>query len=178
MARTDWTALQTAPAAEYLVVSELERFGLDPYLPQFCRRHRPSHSHPFVSRRYPLFPRYLFIPLNQASTAQIANRMVRGLDRLRPVLAHPDGRPWRAPSQVIDVLRQAETAGQFDENLRSGDSVIVTTGPCAGIRAVLASTLIATVGADTVELFTPLFGGTRATVSAKRVVSSSASDRS
>lgn len=169
MARTDWTALQTAPAAEYLVLSELERFGLHPYLPQFCRRHRPSHSHPFVFRRYPLFPRYLFLPFPQANATQIANRMVRGLDRLHPILAHPDGRPWRAPTTVIDNLRQAEQNGRFDENLRSGDSVIVTTGPCAGIRAVLATTLVSAVGADTVALFTPLFGGARATVSAKSV---------
>jgi hypothetical protein len=163
MARTDWTALQTAPAAEYLAVTELERFGLNPYLPQFTRRYQPLPHAPFTFRRYPLFPRYLFLPLAQVRAQTL--RLTRGLDRLRPVLSYRDGRIWRAPSVVIDQLQEAEVLGKFNENLAPGDSVTVTAGPCAGVHTVLT----AAISADTVELFTPLFGGSRAVVSVKKV---------
>ena len=38
MARTDWVALLTDPAAEYSAATELERLGLNPYLPQIRKR--------------------------------------------------------------------------------------------------------------------------------------------
>jgi hypothetical protein len=44
MARTDWTALVTEPAAEYVARTELERFDLRPYLPQVRKRWLAPHG--------------------------------------------------------------------------------------------------------------------------------------
>ena len=44
MARTDWVALLTDPAAEYSAATELERLGLNPYLPQIRKRWQPPKA--------------------------------------------------------------------------------------------------------------------------------------
>ena len=162
MARSDWAALLTDPAAEYTAHTELQRFGLTTYLPQQKKRHH-SRTGSYVMRHYPLFPRYLLIPYDDAFDPSI--RLARGICRHRPLLAGTDGRPWRAPKKIIDGVRSAEQDGRFDEILHIGDHVKMISGVLATVRSVLS--------ADTpngmVELLTPLFGGTRATVSAARV---------
>ena len=106
--------LLTEPASEYLALTELRRFGIEPYMPQLRRRHRTRPGH-YVTRQYPLFPRYLFLHINDASAPAI--HMARGISRFRPILADDDGRPWRAPCCVIDAIRLAEGKGDFDQIL-------------------------------------------------------------
>jgi hypothetical protein len=163
MARSDWAALLTDPASEYLAHSELTRFGLTPYLPQFKKRHHTRNG-ASVMRHYPLFSRYLLIPINDAHDPTI--RMARGICRHRPVLADDDGRPWRAPKLVIDAIREAEAIGRFDEILHKGDNVTLAYGVMSAVRSIMASDT--TTGM--IELLTPLFGGVRATVNAAKVV--------
>jgi hypothetical protein len=164
MARSDWTALLTEPAAEYLATTELQRFGLAPYLPQF-RKRQHSRSGQFITRRYPLFPRYLLIPINEAHHASV--RLARGVCKFRPVLADDSGRPWRAPERVIDAVKRAEQVGYFDEILHKGDYVTMTYGVLATIKSVCTTE----AQAGMVELLTPLFGGARATANAAHLVS-------
>ena len=109
---TDWVALVTEPAAEYLAATELQRFGLAPFLPQMRRRWRSPHGKA-VLRRFPLFPRYLLLRIDE--TAHPALRIARGLRKARPILADDLGRPWRCPHAVIDAIMLAERRGEFDE---------------------------------------------------------------
>jgi len=163
MARTDWAALLTEPAAEYLAYSELVRFGLVPYLPQIKKRHH-TRSGQYVMRNYPLFPRYLLIPYGDAYDPSV--RLSRGICRHKCVLAAADGRPWRAPNCVIEDVRKAEQAGMYDEILHKGDAVTMAYGVLATVRSVMSS--------DTtngmIEMLMPLFGGVRATVDSARLV--------
>jgi hypothetical protein len=76
--------------------TELERFDLRPYLPQIRKRWRAPHTGVSLMRRYPLFPRYILIPIGD--TRGSAVRICRGLRRIRPILSDAEGRPWRANS--------------------------------------------------------------------------------
>jgi hypothetical protein len=163
MARSDWAALLTEPAAEYVACSELQRFGLAPYMPQMKKRHR-TRSGAFIMRHYPLFPRYLLLPIAEAADPAI--HMARGVCRFRPVLADSDGHPWRAPGKVIEAVRKAEDAGMFDQILHRGDTVTLSYGVLSTVRAVLSDD----APHGMVGLLLPLFGGAKATVRQDKVV--------
>lgn len=163
MARSDWAALITDPAAEYLAQSELSRFGMTPYLPQQRKRHH-IRSGKYVMRSYPLFPRYILIPYNDAHDPNV--RLARGICRQKPILSGDDGRPWRAPDKVIEKLRAGEEAGLYDDFLHRGDHVTVAHSALAAVRSVLSSDT--TTGM--IELLTPLFGGARAMVDGDKLM--------
>jgi hypothetical protein len=156
MARTDWAALLTEPAAEYLAHTELQRFGLDPYLPQLRKRHH-TQSGKLLTRRYPLFPRYLLIHINDAYSPAI--RMARGVCRHRPILANENGQPWRAPGPLIDAIRASESGGDFDQILHKGDAVTFAYGVLATLQS---TSTISALAPGVIELLTPLLGGARA----------------
>jgi len=163
MARSDWAALITEPASEYTAHTELLRFGLAPYLPQLKKRHH-TRSGSYVMRHFPLFPRYLLIPINDAHHASI--RLARGICRYRPLLADDEGRPWRAPQKTIEAVKTAEQQGLFDEILHKGDHVTLAYGVLSTVQSVMSSDT--TVGM--IELLMPLFNGCRATVQSSKVV--------
>src|SRR5262245_11165844 len=85
MARTDWCAAVCNPTNEYLAVTELERLGLRPYLPQRRRQWRSPVSIRPCARLFPLFPGYVLLPVNDAHSPAV--RMARGLRRVKPILA-------------------------------------------------------------------------------------------
>jgi hypothetical protein len=150
MARNDWVALVTDPAAEYTARTELERLGLTP-----CRRWQPPRGHAMIPRRYPLFPRYLLLPIRDAKAPAI--HFCRGVRRFKPILASADGGLWRIADAIVDDVKIAEAAGRFDEaNLKPGEKVQVAQGALAGVAAVLE-----TVSGGRAELFSPLLGGAR-----------------
>jgi len=163
MARTDWAALLTEPSAEYVACSELQRFGLCPYLPQLKKRHH-TRAGAYVMRHFPLFPRYLLIPYPDAHNQSV--RLARGIAKYKCVLADDDGRPWRAPNKVIEGVKEAERLGVYDEILHKGDNVTLAYGVLAAVRSVCSSDT--TTGM--IDILMPLFGGVRATVQAAKVV--------
>src|SRR5262245_53178431 len=59
------------------------RLGMRAYLPQGRRRWHPAYSLRAVPRRYPLFPRYVLLPLGDAKPSLL--RLVRGLRKLKPI---------------------------------------------------------------------------------------------
>jgi hypothetical protein len=110
-------------------------------------------------RRYPLFPRYLLLPIGEAKFTAI--RLCRGLRRFKPILSDAEGRLWRAPDSVISAVRASEDRGDFDELLHRGDKIQLARGVLAGVQAVLTET----ARNGRVEVLMPLFGGVRAFVS-------------
>jgi hypothetical protein len=162
LSRSDWAALTTEPAAEYTAATELQRFGLDPYLPQLRKRWSDPHGG-LIPRRYPLFPRYLLVPYGES--AHRAVRYARGLRRIKPILADDQGRPWRCPDAVIDAIRAAESSGAFDEIIGQGDRVKLT----AGVLSCVAARMSGSKGIR-VELILSLFGGAKASALASQVV--------
>jgi hypothetical protein len=161
MARNDWTAIVTDPAQEYFAQSELLRFGFQPYLPQIRKRWLIARNAKLLMRCYPLFPRYILLPLNDARNGNI--HACQGLRKYRPILADAEGHPWRIPEHIITVLKNAETSGYFDDVLAKGDKMRITSGVLANIPAFLEKS-----SHNSVELLTPLLGGARIkTTSAK-----------
>jgi hypothetical protein len=158
MARDDWVAVVTDPGAEYTAFTELTRFELRPYLPQRRRRWRSPSSAKSLSRRYPLFPRYLLLPIR--AVKHDALPLCRGLRKFKPILSDNEGRLWRCPHSVIEAIRERETRGEFDEVVAVGDKVQVAKGALRGVEAVL--TEIDDRGR--LSLLLPLFGGAKATV--------------
>jgi hypothetical protein len=164
MSRTDWTALVTRPSAEYAAVSDLARFGLNPYLPQVRRLHLAPSTTPML-RRYPLFPRYLFLPFRQLDYDVLRN--CRTLLQPKPVLADALGRPWRAPLHVIEAVRRIEAAGTLDESpesnlkipLKIGDKVRINNKLLDGITAFIENS-----SDKDLHVLMPLLGGARVRV--------------
>jgi hypothetical protein len=157
MARSDYTALVTEPAAEYVAATELRRFGLRPYLPELRKRWIPPRGGVLL-RRFPLFTRYLLLPIGEADHRAV--RHSRGVRRARPILADDRGRPWRCPAAVVDAIKTAESEGEFDEVIANGDRVELTSG----VLACISARMCGSPGIK-VELLLPLFGGVRATAS-------------
>lgn len=162
MAKSDWVALVTEPAAEYVARNDLLRFELEPYLPQIRRRCVLPYTSRFQVKLYPLFPRYLLLPQRQLDRGII--HACRGLLRERPILADPDGRSLRIAENLIFAIRQSEKNGDFDESLLPGDKVKITDGILTNISAFLEES-----DENTVQLLTPLFGGAKLRVARSRV---------
>lgn len=161
MARTDWIALATAPSTEYTARSDLERLCLRPYLPQQCRRIRIEGV--IQLRRFPLFPRYLLLPIADLDYRVIRN--TRGILKLNPVVSGRDGKIWRASQESINKIRDAEQSGNFDEKIQKGTRVQLQSKGFSDISAFVEA-----VDAGTVELFTPLLGGSRMKTRTSNVV--------
>lgn len=161
MARSDWVALVTEPAAEYTAATELTRLGLHPYLPQAARRWSPPDA-VAIMRRYPIFPRYLLLPVADLDHRRL--RLARGLRRARPILADGNGRPWRVGDAIIGAIRAAEEAGDFDDILVRGDKVRINDGILANIAAFLEES-----HGNTLHLLTPLLGGATVRIARTRV---------
>ncbi len=162
-----WTALVTETGREYLALTELERLGLRPYLPQRKLRFTPPRTTVTVMRKYALFPGYLLIELDAIDHHTL--REARGLRRFRPILSHDDAdrTPWRAPAQTIATIRTAEAQGQFDETpLITGDRIAMRTGILRGVEAVVGHRQAAKM----LEILIPLFGGARAVVNQSAVM--------
>jgi hypothetical protein len=163
MARTDWIALVTEPAAEYLAATELSRFGVTVYLPQLRRRWLNPHGGAALTRFHPLFPRYLLAPVQESRSPAL--RCARGVRRIKPILADEEGRPRLVPGHVIAAIKEAEARGMYDEIVAKGDSMKFAHGVLASISAVMESSK-----GNTVQLLLPLFGGSRASVASSKVV--------
>ena len=152
MARSDWCALITEPAAEYTAFTELRRFGLRPYVPELCRRWLSPHGGGALPRRYPLFSRYVLLPIGEADHRAV--RHCRGLRKVRPILGDD-----------LDGLMLAEHSGQFDEVIVVGDKVKLASGVLASVAARMSGS-----PGIKVELLLPLFGGVKATVASSQLV--------
>lgn len=161
MARTDWVALTTASSSEYVAASDLERLCLRPYLPQACRRIRIEGVAKL--RRFPLFPRYLLLPIADLDYRLLRN--ARGILKTSPVVSGRDGHLWRAPQEAVVKIRDAEQSGSFDEKLQKGARVQLQSKHFTDISA-----LVEAVDHGMVELFTPLLGGSRLKTKASNVV--------
>ncbi len=129
-----WFAVQCKPRQESLADENLQRQGYVTYLPRI--RQRRLRRRQWVSSSEPLFPRYLFIHVDEAAQSLAPVRSTLGVSDLvrfghllRPV-----------PEAVIDYLRAAEseTGERVEEEwpFGHGDSVEVLDGPLAGLEGV------------------------------------------
>jgi len=149
-----WYLIHTKPSGETLAVRNLERQGYEVYLPrvvQTLRRAGGQHE-----RIGPLFPRYLFLRLNEGQQAlgPVAFTLgVAGIVRF-------GSRYTVVPDRVIwDLQARAEPESGLHRlnckpQLAPGTAVRVSSGPFDGLEGVFERK----AGADRVVVLLKLLG--------------------
>ena len=128
-----WYALHTKPRNEEHVREQLERRGLEAYLP----RVDAAPQRTAARRPKPFFPRYLFARLD-LDTVPLSSIVY--LPGMASVVSF-GGEPAVVPDVVIDFLRQrlahTDLPGFLEgAPLRQGDTLRVTSGPLRDLSAV------------------------------------------
>ncbi len=126
MADAGWCALFCNPASEQAVAARLRREGWRAYLPLYRkllrgviikggRRVRTKGAGEIVFR--PLFTRYLFVEIDLETQAWTPLARCHGVDRLVLASREIGSRPGLIADEVIELIRQAVDAGDFDDHV-------------------------------------------------------------
>jgi transcriptional antiterminator RfaH len=127
-----WYLVHTKPRQEDIALANLERQGYQCYLPQM-RIERIRRRKAEIATE-PMFPRYLFIRLDSSDQGKSWSpiRSTLGVSQL----VHFGARAAKVDDTLVDLLRQREQALPTEAMFASGDSVVITDGPFAGIEAI------------------------------------------
>jgi len=131
-ATTAWYLVHTKPRQEDVALANLERQGYECYLPQM-RIERIRRRKVEIATE-PMFPRYLFIRLDSSDQGKSWSpiRSTLGVSQL----VHFGARAAKVDDALVELLRQREQAMPLDAMFHSGDPVVITDGPFAGIEAI------------------------------------------
>jgi transcriptional antiterminator RfaH len=129
---TAWYLVHTKPRQEDVALANLQRQGYECYLPQM-RIERIRRRKADVATE-PMFPRYLFIRLDSSDQGKSWSpiRSTLGVSQL----VHFGARAAKVDDALVELLRRREQAMPMDAMFHSGDSVVITDGPFAGIEAI------------------------------------------
>jgi transcriptional antiterminator RfaH len=135
---TCWYVVHTQAHAESKAAENLFRQGYEVYLPVGRRWRFHARRREVVLR--PLFPRYLFVGFDAQSARW---RTIFSTIGVAFLICHGDV-PARVPKGVVECIRDAERAGEFDEagmvaRLKPGDPVRIARGPFADLTGELQS---------------------------------------
>ena len=130
-----WYALYTKPNAEAQVARALDARGFQfflPLLPPAGPQGRPQ----------PLFPSYLFV---RCDLSEVNVDLLQFLPGLRRIVAFA-GKPAVISQDAIDMmtreLNEIEAAGGvLKHSFKPGDTVVIDSGPLAGLRGVFQGPL-------------------------------------
>jgi len=132
-----WYLVFSKPQRERAAVENLERQGYQAYLPQVRNRRRVGGR--YRSLIEPMFPRYLFIQLDDQnddwgpirSTIGVANLVRFGVT------------PARLPDALVQLMREREDEQGIQNlparELKPGDRVRIVEGVMAGYEALFQS---------------------------------------
>lgn len=124
-----WYALYSKPNSELRVAQTLTTRGFTTFLPLLNAR--PAE------RSVPLFPSYLFVQCDLATSGISALEWIPGLCRVLSFDGHPAVVPDQAIEMIRAELRRIEDEGGLPRHpFKPGDEVIVEDGPLAGLRGV------------------------------------------
>ncbi|HJW57972.1 MAG TPA: transcription/translation regulatory transformer protein RfaH [Burkholderiaceae bacterium] len=129
---TAWYLLHAKPRGENIALVNLERQGYECYLPQIRIERVRRRKTELVTE--PMFPRYLFIRLDSSDQGKSWSpiRSTLGVNQL----VYFGGRPGKVDDTLVDLLRQREQIMPIETMFHNGDSVVITSGPFAGIEAI------------------------------------------
>ena len=127
-----WYLVHTKPRQEDVALANLQRQGYECYLPQMRIERIRRRKAEVVTE--PMFPRYLFIRLDSSGQGKSWSpiRSTLGVSQL----VHFGARAAKVDDALVELLRQREQAMPLYAMFHSGDSVVVTDGPFAGIEAI------------------------------------------
>jgi len=127
-----WYVALTKPRQEETAKFYLSNKGVDVFYPKLFIPLRNTFGRPVV----PLFPNYIFVHIDVASTDYFQVVWCRGVKKL----VNFGERPWPVEDSVIDFLReQADPRGLIVAKsvLKVGDEVQITKGPFEGLIGVI-----------------------------------------
>lgn len=127
-----WITIMTRPNCEVLAAENLQRQGFTYYCPRF-KLERPAKA--AVIR--PLFPRYMFVLVEQAWYS------IRGTRGVSLILTAEGGKPQYIPASIIDNLRSREGPDGLvnltpPPRFSVGSKVKCEGGPLAGHALIYA----------------------------------------
>lgn len=129
-----WYLIHAKPRQEQRALLNLERQGYSCYLPLLSRERIIQREKKVVQE--PLFPRYLFVRLDGGSPARglAPVRSTLGVSRLVSFGAGPA----RIDGQLVEFLklRESRSLASPESVFQSGERVLLSDGPFAGIEAV------------------------------------------
>lgn len=129
-----WYVVHARPRQEAIAKVNLERQGYDVYLPM--ARQEVIRSRRLITHISPLFPRYLFIHLDECSDNWSPIRSTRGVT----TLVRFGHAPAMAPDALIEMLKAREGPDGFHEIASTvatvGDRVRIEGGPMAGYEGI------------------------------------------
>jgi transcriptional antiterminator RfaH len=129
----NWFLLQTKSRQESRAVENLERQGVHSFCPM-VRVEKVSRGKRVV-REEALFPSYLFVSFDQATTSATTVRSTRGVSHF----VTSAGSPVMVPDTLIEQLQERTdpTNAELLSNLpQAGDQLEVIDGPFRGLNAV------------------------------------------
>jgi len=127
-----WYLVHTKPRQEDVALANLQRQGYECYLPQM-RVERIRRRKAEIAAE-PMFPRYLFIQLDSSDQGKSWSpiRSTLGVSQL----VHFGARAAKVDDALVELLRQRGQVMPMNAMFHSGDPVVVTDGPFAGIEAI------------------------------------------
>jgi transcriptional antiterminator RfaH len=128
-----WFAACCKPHGEFVAQENLVRQGYRVYLPRLEVRRRRRGQ--WVDVVEVLFPRYIFIRINELKQSMAPIRSTRGLVGMVKF----GGQPAAIDDEVIEALMEREDAGLHRDSgphFNSGETVRIVDGPLAGMEGV------------------------------------------
>ena len=147
-----WYLVHSKPRQEHTAKDHLERQGYSVYLPlarqQLVRRQRR------ISTITPLFPRYLFIHLDNTSDDWSPIRSTRGVS----TIVRFGYKPAQVPDALVWLIQSRENTDGFydlsDADFGAGDRIRIDDGPMQGYEGIF----LATSGEDRVLILLNIMG--------------------
>lgn len=136
MTKAAWYLLYTKPRQEAVAMEHLSNQNYHAYLPQITVEKRKKGQYQAVVE--PMFPRYIFIQLDQHTDNWGPIRSTRGVAGM----VRFGGEPAKVPDDLIACLQQAQAQTHVEDlapTFVTGDVVKVMAGPFAGYEAVFSA---------------------------------------
>jgi transcription antitermination factor NusG len=132
----DWYVMRSKPNKEEFLAGQLVAHGVKAYSPRI----RVQAVNPRARKVRPYFPGYLFVQVDIGSMNASTLRWMPGASGLVSYGGEPAGVP---DTLVAAIKRRVEAinaaGGELFDELKSGDTVVVQSGPFEGYEAIFDS---------------------------------------
>ena len=135
MTPINWYAIYTKPRHEFVVHGELQKKGIESFLPTFKRLQQWKDRKKFVE--FPLFPGYLFVHVQHDSSAFLNVLKTRSVVTF---ISSTPGNPSTVAVEEIQSLKLLLDSGEELDvypNLKEGELIRVKRGPLRGAEGIL-----------------------------------------
>jgi len=132
----NWYAIYTKPRHEFVVHGELQKKGIESFLPSFKRLQQWKDRKKFVE--FPLFPGYLFVHVQHDSSAFLNVLKTRSVVTF---ISSTPGNPSTVAVEEIQSLKLLLDSGEELDvypNLKEGELIRVKRGPLKGAEGILS----------------------------------------